>query len=398
MSNVILLTIIKDNAWIIFRIYPSISNNMNKLMNSAVGVLIVLGGLFTTAPAFAQTVDTTPPSTPIITSITVASSAKIDVNWSVSTDNIAVTGYNVYRNSILIAKTSGNSYSDMGLAASSNHNYAIAAFDAAGNTSNQSGSVSITTLATSSDLIVPSAPSGLLATVISISQINLNWTASTDNTGVTGYKIYRNGIVVGSSASTTFADTGLLPQTAYSYTVAAFDATGNLSSQSGSVTATTAAVAPDSLAPTIPANLTATAISSSKINLNWTASTDNVAVKGYKIFRNNVLIGTTTGTSFSDRGLLAQTTYSYRVSAFDAANNVSGLSNAASATTLSLNANNRHDDDDDDGDRHHRRGHRHHDDDDDHKHKGRGHHGDLGLSMRVDNDHHQSRLSRSGRR
>src|SRR5271157_5667725 len=93
----------------------------------------------------------------------------------------------------------------------------------------------------------------------------------------------------------------------------------------------------DTTPPTIPTNLTATAVSSSQINLSWTASTDNVGVTGYKIFRGGVQVGTSATASYSDTGLTASTAYSYYVSAYDAAGNNSGNSNTASATTQAGN-------------------------------------------------------------
>ena len=72
-------------------------------------------------------------------------------------------------------------------------------------------------------------------------QINLTWTASTDNVAVTGYNVYRGGTKVGSVAATSYCDTGLAPSTTYSYTVAAYDAAGNLSGQSSPASATTTA-------------------------------------------------------------------------------------------------------------------------------------------------------------
>src|SRR5437016_1813825 len=94
----------------------------------------------------------------------------------------------------------------------------------------------------------------------------------------------------------------------------------------------------DTTAPSVPANLTATAVSNTQINLSWSASTDNVGVSGYKIFRNNIQTGTSTTTSFSDMGLAASTTYSYTVSAFDAAGNESARSSPVTATTLDPNS------------------------------------------------------------
>jgi chitodextrinase len=90
---------------------------------------------------------------------------------------------------------------------------------------------------------------------------------------------------------------------------------------------------PDTTPPSVPTGLSATAVSSTQINLSWTASTDNVGVTGYDVFRNGTQVGTTTTTSYQDTGLTADTTYSYTVAAYDAAGNVSAQSTPASATT-----------------------------------------------------------------
>jgi chitodextrinase len=108
--------------------------------------------------------------------------------------------------------------------------------------------------------------------------------------------------------------------------------TSNNSTTSASVTVTVSN-ATNTTPPTVPTGLTATAVSSSQINLSWTASTDNVGVTGYKVFRAGAQIGTSTTTTYSDGGLTASTTYSYTVSAYDAAGNNSAQSSSASATT-----------------------------------------------------------------
>ena len=93
----------------------------------------------------------------------------------------------------------------------------------------------------------------------------------------------------------------------------------------------------DTTAPTVPTSLTATAVSTSQINLSWTASTDNIGVTGYKVYRNGSLIATTTpATSYQDTGLNPNTPYSYTVSAYDAAGNNSAQSTSKSATTLAV--------------------------------------------------------------
>ncbi len=198
------------------------------------------------------------------------------------------------------------------------------------------------------DTTPPTIPTNLTATAISTSAINLSWTASTDNIGVTGYRIYRcqgvsciPSVQVATSPANSYSDTGLSASTTYVYTIAAYDAAGNVSSQSISASATTQATPPpDTTPPTIPTNLTATAISTSAINLSWTASTDpdnTPAQISYKVFQNGSAtpIATTTAgtTTYSDTGLTASTLYTYTVQAQDPALNTSAQSAPTSATT-----------------------------------------------------------------
>ncbi|MGZ8143980.1 MAG: fibronectin type III domain-containing protein [Methylosarcina sp.] len=86
--------------------------------------------------------------------------------------------------------------------------------------------------------------------------------------------------------------------------------------------------------PTVPSGITASAASSSQINLSWKASMDQIGVKGYKVYRNRTQIANVTGTAFSENGLAANTTYGYTVSAYDAAGNTSAQSRQVSAKTL----------------------------------------------------------------
>ena len=179
----------------------------------------------------------------------------------------------------------------------------------------------------------PTVPTGLSSTAISSSQISLAWTASTDNVGVTLYRVYRNGILVSLLGNvTSYIDSGLAASTLYSYTISACDVVGNCSAQSALASITTPAP-PDTQAPTVPTGLTATAVSSQKINLAWTASTDNVGVTEYKVYSSGILVATLGNVTSSSRTNAPSTTYSYTVSACDAAGNCSARSAPASATT-----------------------------------------------------------------
>ena len=99
-----------------------------------------------------------------------------------------------------------------------------------------------------------------------------------------------------------------------------------------------AIMAPDTTPPTAPVNLTAVASGPTQINLNWTASTDNVGVTGYQVVRNGSQIATSSITSYADTTVAAGTTYSYIVRAYDAAGNVSPDSNTAAVTTPTVSS------------------------------------------------------------
>jgi len=285
----------------------------------------------------ATTSDSTAPSLPAGLTATAASSTQINLAWTASTDNVGVTGYRVYRAGSLIATVGAvTSYQNTGLSAATSYAYTVQAFDAAGNASGQSNAASTTTkTATTSDTTAPSAPTSLTAAAASASQINLSWTASTDNVGVTGYRINRAGTPIATvGVVTSYQNTGLAAATSYNYTVQAIDAAGNVSSQSNATFAITPATsAADTAAPSVPTGLTASAVSGSQVKLTWQPSTDNVGVKGYIVYLNNAQLATiTTGTSFQHTGLTPGTTYNYRVSAFDAVPNHS----AWTATPVSV--------------------------------------------------------------
>ncbi len=283
------------------------------------------------------TADTTAPTAPATLTAAAASPTQANLSWPTATDNIGVTGYQVERcqgagcsSFTQVGTTTGaTTYSDTGLSASTSYSYRVRATDAAGNLGAYSPTATATTPA-ASDTTAPSVPTGLNGTGTSLSQTSLNWTASTDNVGVTGYKVYRNGTQVGTTATASYADSGLAAGASYNYTVSAYDAAGNNSAQTSAVAVSTLA---DTTAPSVPTNLSATAVSSTQVNLSWTASTDNVGVTGYKIYRGGSLLATPAATSYQNTGLTAGTSYSYTVSAVDAAGNESAQSTAAQATT-----------------------------------------------------------------
>lgn len=272
--------------------------------------------------------DSEEPAVPGNVTATAVSMTQVNVNWTASTDNVEVTGYNIYRNGGKIGVSTTTSYSDTGLTPATQYSYTVSAVDAKGNESDKSPSVAVST---NSDTEAPSMPTNVTAMPVSMTQINLNWTVSTDNIGVVGYNIYRNGTKVGTSPTASYQDTNLERGTQYAYTITALDAVGLQSVPSAAVTVSTLS---DSESPTVPSNVTGTAVSIDQINLTWSASTDNIGVIGYRVYRNGEKIADITETSYEDKGLLEDTSYAYSVTAYDTDQNESQLSPSISVKTL----------------------------------------------------------------
>ncbi len=236
------------------------------------------------APASVTMPDVTAPTVPgNLTALAVADSAQL--NWAASTDDVAVTEYGIYRDSILIATVNGTSYTDSGLAIGT-YSYTVDAADSAGNRSAQTPAVSAD-ITPAPDIEAPSVPTGVLANVpdIRARNIMISWSASTDNTGVTSYTLYRNGVAIAilNGATLNYADNNV-PAGTYNYTVDAADSAGNRSAQSD---AATAVVANDP--PLLPHTITAF------------PARDFVSADGYaggegpatiSVFRNGVLVST----------------------------------------------------------------------------------------------------------
>ncbi|MFI1523418.1 fibronectin type III domain-containing protein [Kitasatospora cineracea] len=184
------------------------------------------------------------------------------------------------------------------------------------------------------DTQAPTAPGNLTATSTAATQVSLSWGASTDNVGVTGYDVYKNGTLATTVTGTTATVTGLSAGTAYTFTVKAHDAAGNASAASNSLAVTTPSGS-DQQAPTAPGNLTATSTAATQVSLSWGASSDNVGVTAYDVYKNGALATTVTGTTATVTGLTASTAYTFTVKARDAAGNTSAASNSLAVTTPS---------------------------------------------------------------
>ncbi len=326
-----------------------------------------------------EALDTTPPSTPSLT-VTNAGPSSNQLNWTASSDNFYVYGYGVYRDGVRI-RNLGNvtSYVDNNVPAGA-HTYTVDAVDSAsplkvnypgafagpntgdpilqgaewGNRSGLSNAIAVT----QPDVLAPSVPQNVVASAAG-NNVTLTWSASTDNVGVTGYRVYRNDGATFEVATNGFSDIVPMPapntRVTYTYTVDAVDAAANRSAQSAAATVIVAGIV-DVTAPSQPTNLVAAtrdlytgavapALGPRDVKLTWTASTDNIGVTGYGIYRRTAVAFDSTSlfvkiadvgagvVTFTDVGI-ALGSYDYSVDAVDSAANRSAAADFRTATTV----------------------------------------------------------------
>ena len=355
-------------------------------------------GVYTATP-FTTSGDTDQPSTPTGLASSSITSSSFNVNWNASTDNVGVTGYNVYLNGSLDGSTASTSYSFTGLAASTTYTVAVEATDAAGNTSGQA-SINVTTSGTGGPCTasVTTFPYGeSFETGIGDWSQNtgddLDWVRDSNGTPSNGtgpstgadgsfylyieasgsgtgypnknaiitlpcmdvsglstptlnFSYHMNGTALGDLIVQTSTNDGTSWSNAWSISGSQGDVWNDVSvslpsstgvqirfnGTTGSSWSSDIAIddvsvsddAADTEAPSTPTGLASSGITSSSFDVNWTASTDNVGVTGYNVYLNGSLDGNTTSTSYSFSGLSASTSYTVAVEATDAAGNTSG--------------------------------------------------------------------------
>ncbi len=302
------------------------------------------------------------PSAPGIPSGTGTSNTQINVSWGASTAGSGCTvSYSLFRSTTsgftpstsnqIASSLTSTSYSDSGLTSGTTYYYVVEAGDQAG-TSAASPQGSGSTLGECSS--APATPTGLSGTATSSSAISLSWTGVSTPSGCSGvtYTLFgstSSGFTPGSGnliasglTGAGYSNTGLNASTTYYYKVEAVDSVG-ASAASLQAQATTLAGS-CSAAPSAPTGLTATASSSSVIGLTWNTDTPpaNCSITSYSVYRSTTsgftpgsgnLIASVSGTSYSNTGLAASTTYYYKLEAVDTVGS-SAASSQAQATTL----------------------------------------------------------------
>ncbi len=206
----------------------------------------------------------------------------------------------------------------------------VSANDLNNNESPRSLSIFVTTL--NPDREPPTIPTGISISNVTGNTLLLSWQASTDNIGVEKYGIYLNQEWIADEISTSYRVTGLQPNTEYELALIAYDEAGNSSALSSSVLMRTAD--PDEDPPSVPTGLIETDKTQKTISVEWNPSTDNVGVREYYVYVNNVLREKSTEARETIVQLSSGINYSIAVSAVDEALNESERSSAINVSTV----------------------------------------------------------------
>lgn len=263
--------------------------------------------------------DTTRPTTPGDLAADIEANGDVTLTWTASTDNLGVVGYRVLRNGAQIDEVVDIT-ATIPTPAAGDHWYQVLAFDAAGNQSFRTPPVQVTIDA--GDTTAPTTPQDLAADIEANGDVTLIWTASSDDVGVVEYDVYRNNVVIATVPGPTTTITAPAVGDHW-YQVRARDAAANESFKTPPLRVTIAPdPAVDTSAPTTPQNLAATLDGNGDAVLTWTASSDDVGVVDYLVFRNGVVIDTVTEATATIPTPAAGSHW-YQVRARDAAGNES---------------------------------------------------------------------------
>jgi uncharacterized protein YjdB len=317
--------------------------------------------------------DSTPPSVPGNLQVSRVTPLSVDLDWSASSDNVAVAGYRIYLNGSNPVEVSTTSIRLTGLDANTTYTFTASAYDSSNNESNPSAGVQASIPSINNPevyAITASADDGNIPENTVDGNLSTRWSAEGDGQWIQfelddSYVIESVGLAffMGNSRRSYFdlliSDDGtnwttVLADAESSGTTTAletFDFTdtegsylryvghGNSSSGWNSVTEVQLNLATgtgDTTAPSVPTGLTSSNVTATSVDLDWNASTDNVGVTGYYIYTNGANPVSTTGTSVTAAGLTAASSYTFTVSAFDGSNNESAQSAAVNVTTAGI--------------------------------------------------------------
>lgn len=308
-------------------------NNGTKNYSISAGIFTISNGVLTqgTPPA-----DTTAPTVPAGLASSNVATTSLTISWSASTDASGIESYTVFRNGQQIGTTTNTTFNDTNLTANTTYTYTVSAKDKAGNNSAQSASISVKTLANTSNTVTVfyKVPSGTVSN-IHYRPIGGTWTTSPGVAMTPSNFAGFNTITLSIGSAT-----GI--EAAFNNNAGVWDSNSskNYLINAGTFTVIGSSVIPgqpDLVAPSVPQNLVTTNVQGTAVSLKWDASTDPSGIRNYVIFRNGTRIATMTITSFTNSNLTLSTGYTYTIAAVDNFGNQSAQSAPLAVTTAANN-------------------------------------------------------------
>ena len=273
-------------------------------------------------------IDSKPPSAPAGLYVTYRTFTSVSLSWNKSEDDTGVKAYQVFRDGRKIVSIVKNSYTNTSLVPGQSYTYSIKAYDAAGNLSEGSFPLKVTTVP---DFQSPSTPTALSVSSIGYTSVSLIWEPSSDNTGIKSYEVYRNGVKAATAVKAGCTCKGLAPGGKYVFIVKAVDIADNYSAQSNSLTVETNI---DRSSPSTPEGLRTAKVTETEVKLCWSASYDNVRVKGYDIKCDGEKTGKSSDETYTFKNLIPGRSYSFTVAAVDSSGNVSASGKVLTVRTV----------------------------------------------------------------
>ena len=265
------------------------------------------------------------------TSLTVegTTDTEVDLSWIAPTGPTSASLYTIYRDGVPVGTTKATAYADTGLEPGTAFTYTVSAQSTHG-ASNQSAPVTASTTNVE-NLQPPAPPSSLATTVAQNNSVTLTWTNSAPNAAQLDYEITRNGVQVTTTNAgvTSYIDSDTIPNTIYTYSIAAYDPSQSVLSSPANAVVTTGG---DTIHPGTPPSFTVDAVSSNQVTLSWVQPADNVGVTAYVLSRSGTPINLdATQTTYTDT-VSPGGQYSYSLYAKDGSGNLS-----FSAASVSVN-------------------------------------------------------------
>lgn len=252
------------------------------------------------------------------------SSVSVELAW-VDAANGGVVEYQIFVNDQPVGSTTDSSFVSDGLVPATEHCFRVRAIDAGGVGLHASNTSCAQTMPDE----LPTVPATLSADAVSSVRIELAWTPATDDFGDVTYRVLRDGGMIAETAETTYADTGLVAETTYTYQVQTVDSVGQSSAPSLEAVATTLV---DDVAPSVVMGIVAR-YDGSVVELEWPPAVDETAVVGYRVERNGTTIATVVDPLHVDSAPLVDQANCYRVFAFDLIGNEPPTSDEACVHT-----------------------------------------------------------------